>query len=59
VLLGLGASTATAASLGCLVLLLVVALALFLIADIASPRRGVMRVVPQNLLRVSHSLRAP
>ena len=58
-LLGLGARTATAASLVCLVLPLGVAIALFLIADIASPRRGVIRVVPQNLLRLSHSLRSP
>ena len=59
VLLGLGARTAKAASLVFLVLPLVVAIAFFLIADIDSPRRGVIRVVPQNLLSLSHSLRAP
>jgi len=58
-LLGLGARTAKAASLVFLVLPLVVAIAFFLIADIDSPRRGVIRVVPQNLLSLSHSLRAP
>ena len=59
VLLGLGARTAKAASLVFLVLPLVVAIAFFLIADIDSPRRGLIRVVPQNLLSVSQSLRAP
>jgi hypothetical protein len=59
VLLGLGARTAKAASLLFLVLPLVVAIAFFLIADIDSPRRGLIRVVPQNLLSLSQSLRAP
>ena len=59
VLLGLGARTAKAASLVFLVLPLVVAIAFFLIADIDSPRRGLIRVVPQNLLSLSQSLRAP
>src|SRR5262249_44170130 len=59
VLRGLGASTAKTASLVFLVLPLVVAIALFLIADIDSPRRGIIRVVPQNLLSLAHSLRAP
>jgi hypothetical protein len=56
VLLGLGARTAKAASLLFLVLPLVVSIAFFLIADIDSPRRGVIRVVPQNLLSLSQSL---
>ena len=38
------------------VLPLIVAIAFFLIADIDSPRRGVIRVVPQNLIGFSHSL---
>jgi hypothetical protein len=38
---------------------LVVAIAFFLIADIDSPRSGVIRVVPQNLLSLSESLRSP
>ena len=58
-LLGLGARTAKAASLVFLVLPLVVAIAFLLIADIDSPRRGIIRVVPQNLLSLAHSLRAP
>ena len=41
------------------VLPLVVSVALFLIADIDSPRRGTIRVVPQNLLSLSHALRMP
>ena len=39
-----------------LVMTLVVAMAFFLIADIDSPRRGVIRVVPQNLVSLSQSL---
>jgi len=38
------------------VLPLIVAIAFFLIADIDSPRRGVIRVAPQNLISFSHSL---
>jgi hypothetical protein len=59
VLLGLGAKTPKPTSLVFLVLPLVVAIAFFLIADIDSPPRGVIRVVPQNLLSLSQSLRAP
>jgi hypothetical protein len=40
------------------VLPLVVSIAFFLIADIDSPRRGMIRVIPQNLLSVSQSLHA-
>lgn len=36
-----------------------VAIAFFLIADLDSPRGGAIRVVPQNLLALSHSLRRP
>jgi hypothetical protein len=39
------------------VLPLVISLALFLTADIDSPRRGMIRLVPQNLLALSASLR--
>jgi hypothetical protein len=38
------------------VLPLVLSVAFFLIADIDSPRRGVIRVLPQNLLSLSQSL---
>src|SRR5271157_3618370 len=40
------------------ILPLVVSIAFFLMADIDAPRRGVIRVVPQNLLSLSESLRA-
>ncbi len=41
-----------------LVLPLVVSIAFFLIADIDSPRGGVIRVKPHNLISLSESLRA-
>jgi hypothetical protein len=59
VLLGLGARDARAESLLLFVLPLVVAIAFFLIADIDTPRRGIIRVVPQNLLTLSESLPSP
>ena len=40
------------------ILPLAVSIAFFLIADIESPRHGLIRVVPQNLIRLSQSLRA-
>jgi hypothetical protein len=40
-----------------LVLPLLVSVAFFLIADIDSPRRGAIRVVPQNLISLSQSLK--
>ena len=40
-----------------LVLPLVVSISFFLIADIDSPRAGLIRVRPQNLLSLSQSLR--
>jgi len=40
-----------------LVLPLTVAISFFLIADIDSPRGGLIRVPPKNLLRLSHSLK--
>ena len=40
-----------------LVLPVVVSIAMFLIADIDSPRGGVIRVVPQNLIALSQSLK--
>jgi hypothetical protein len=42
-----------------LVLPLVISMALFLIADIDSPRQGIIRVVPQNLESLARSLQAP
>lgn len=58
-MLGLGAKSAKAESLMLIVLPLVVAIAFFLIADMDSPRRGVIRVVPQSLQSLSESLRSP
>ena len=58
VLVGYGARTVKAESILLLVLPLVVSIAFFLIADIDSPRRGVIRVNPQNLESLVESLRA-
>jgi hypothetical protein len=41
-----------------LVLPVAVSISLFLISDISSPRRGLIRVVPQNLISLADSLRA-
>jgi hypothetical protein len=41
-----------------MVLPFLVSIALFLISDIDSPRRGVIRVIPQNLISLSQSLEA-
>jgi hypothetical protein len=57
-LLGFGARNPKAERGLHLVLPLVVSIAFFLIADIDSPRRGVIRVNPQNLLSLAESLRA-
>ena len=59
VLVGYGARGYKAEPLLLLVLPLVVAISFFLIADIDSPRGGVIRMSPQNLLSLSESLRAP
>lgn len=42
-----------------LILPLVVSFAFMLIADIDSPRRGMIRVTPQNLISLERTLRAP
>jgi hypothetical protein len=55
---GYGARRATAGAIQLLVLPLVLSIALFLIADIDSPRRGVIRVNPQNLISLGQSLHA-
>jgi hypothetical protein len=57
VLIGFGSKSVKAHSMMLLVLPLIVSIAFFLIADIDSPRRGVIRVIPQNLLSLSQSLR--
>ena len=35
---------------------LTIAISFFLIADIDSPRGGIIRVLPQNLIHLAHSL---
>jgi predicted membrane protein len=55
---GYGARRAKAGAIQLLVLPLVLSIALFLIADIDSPRRGVIRVNPQNLISLAQSLHA-
>jgi len=57
-LIGYSARNFKMKSLLSLVLPLVVAIAFFLIADIDSPRRGVIRVMPQNMISLQESLRA-
>jgi hypothetical protein len=58
VLVGFGARRAHAEARLLPVLPLIVSIAFFLIADIDSPRGGVIHVSPQNLLSLSQSLRA-
>ena len=41
-----------------MVLPLVISLALFLIADIDSPRGGIIRIAPQNLQILAQSMQA-
>ena len=55
--IGLGAKRFN--SLLLVVLPLTIAVSLFLIADIDSPRGGVVEVVPQNLSRLAASLNTP
>jgi hypothetical protein len=52
----LGYGERQTASLMLLVLPVVISIAIFLIADIDSPRGGVIRVLPQNLIALSQSL---
>jgi hypothetical protein len=59
VLVGIGARRGSHFPRLVMVLPLVISLALFLIADIDSPRRGIIRVVPQNLQSLSQSLQVP
>ena len=37
---------------------IVISIAFFLISDIDSPRRGMIRVVPENMINLVDSLRA-
>jgi hypothetical protein len=45
---------------GCFLFLpLIIATSFLFVSDMDSPRHGVIRVVPQNLISLSHSLSAP
>jgi len=57
-LIGYGARRAEGEGILLFVLPLVVSISFFLIADIDSPRRGMIRVQPQNLVSLSQSLHA-
>ena len=57
-LIGFGLRSGRAESIFLVTFPLIVSVALFLIADIDSPRSGVIRVIPQNLNSLSDSLRA-
>ena len=41
-----------------LILPVIVSISFLLIADIDSPRKGIIRVLPQNLIALSHSMKA-
>lgn len=55
-LVGYGTHSTSNGFLRFLVLPVVLSIAFFMIADIDSPRRGVIRVVPQNLIALQQSL---
>jgi hypothetical protein len=55
-LVGFGARKTEGRSLRLMLLPLVLSIAFFLIADIESPRRGIIRVRPQNLISLAQSL---
>ncbi len=59
VLVGYGAHSVRGGSKLFPILPLVVSIALMLIADIDSPRHGIIRVLPQNLISLAESLRPP
>jgi len=42
-----------------LVVPIIVSISVLLIADIYSPRGGIIRVHPHNLIALSHSMKAP
>lgn len=58
-LVGYGSHSVKAGSKLLHILPLIVSVAFMLIADIDSPRYGVIRVSPQNLLRLAESLPSP
>lgn len=58
-LVGYGSRATRSSSKLQVVLPLVVAISFMLIADIDTPRRGLIHVVPQNLISLAESLKAP
>jgi hypothetical protein len=58
VMIGYGSRRAGASGVLFLVIPLAVSISLFLIADIDSAHRGIIRVQPVNLIRLSQSLKA-
>jgi formate-dependent nitrite reductase membrane component NrfD len=58
-LVGIGTKRSEKVPRVLLILPLVISMALFLIADIDSPRRGIIRVVPENLESLAGSLQTP
>jgi hypothetical protein len=58
IMFGYGARRRKAGVIHMLILPLVLSIAFFLIADIDSPRRGIIRVSPQNLISLASSLHA-
>jgi hypothetical protein len=59
ILIGFGAHRAQGRPVLFLVVPIVVSISFYLIADIDSPRRGIIRVHPQNLISLSQSLHTP
>jgi hypothetical protein len=57
-LVGIGGHLAEGGFMRLLVLPIILSIAFFLIADIDSPRRGVIKVIPQNLVALANSLPA-
>ncbi|WP_323696973.1 hypothetical protein [Thiorhodovibrio litoralis] len=58
-LVGLGSGGTRSPSHAHFILPLVISIAFFLIADIDSPRRGMIQVQPQNLMSLADSLKIP
>ena len=58
-LVGYTAHRATEGYIRLMILPLILSIAFFLIADIDGPRRGIIRVLPQNLISLAQSLQGP
>jgi hypothetical protein len=58
-LVGYTAHRAAQGYIRLMILPLILSIAFFLIADIDGPRRGIIRVLPQNLISLAQSLQAP